>query len=89
MPLSSSAVVLAASLFCFAPQASAELTFAEKAEAAKLADEGMFFFNRGEFTQAVEKFEQAEAIVAAPTIVLAHGRALEKLGRWVLALSKF
>ncbi len=60
-----------------------------KADAARLADEGMLLYLKGDFTAAAERFAAAEKLVPAPTIVLQHARSLERLGRWVLAVEKY
>ena len=66
-----------------------EPTYEQKVEAAKLADEGLALFQASDFAGAVVKFEAAGRIVLAPTILLQHGRALERLGRWVEAIAKY
>lgn len=66
-----------------------EATYEQKLEAAKLADEGLVLYQKGDFAGAVVKFEAAESKVRAPTIMLQHGRALERLGRWVEAVAKY
>ncbi|MBL9024284.1 MAG: hypothetical protein JNL21_18970 [Myxococcales bacterium] len=68
---------------------ASEPTYEQKVEAAKLADEGLVLFQGNDFAGAVVKFEAAEKIVPAPTIMLQHGRALERLGRWVEAVGKY
>jgi hypothetical protein len=68
---------------------SSELTIEQRATAARLADEGMALFDKEDFTGAVDRFEKAGEIVRIPTILLQHGRALERLGRWVQAVEKF
>jgi len=68
---------------------AAEPSYAEKAEAARLADQGMVLYQKEDFAGAVAKFEAAEKIVAAPTIMLQHGRSLERLGRWVEAVGRY
>ena len=69
--------------------AGEEPSYADKAEAARLADQGMVLYQKEDFAGAVAKFEAAEKIVGAPTIMLQHGRSLERLGRWVEAVGKY
>lgn len=58
----------------------------ERKRARSLAEEGAKLFERGDFAAALERFEQAEALVPVVTIALERARTLEKLGRWVEAL---
>jgi hypothetical protein len=87
--------VLGLSILVSAPPAAAqdgsaaEPSYEDKAKAAKLADEGMGFYQQGDFTAAAQRFAEAEKIVSAPTIMLQHGRALERLGQWVDAVAKY
>lgn len=85
-----STVLLVASAEAMAQEVrSEEPTYDQKVEAAKLADEGLVLYQKEDFAGAVVKFEAAENIVPAPTIMLQHGRALERLGRWVEAVGKY
>lgn len=54
-----------------------------------LANEGLRAYRKGDFVTALSKFEQAEAIVPAPTIALHRARSLEKLGRVAEALERY
>src|SRR5688500_18279685 len=67
----------------------AEPSYEDKTKAAQLADQGMNFYQQGDYTSAAQRFAEAETIVAAPTIMLQHGRSLERLGRWVEAVEKY
>jgi hypothetical protein len=60
-----------------------------RAKARVLANDGLAAFRRGDYVTALGKFEQAEAIVPAPTIALHRARCLEKLGRLAEALERF
>lgn len=58
----------------------------ERKRARSLAEEGAKLFERGDFAAALERYEEAEALVPVVTITLERARTLEKLGRWVEAL---
>jgi hypothetical protein len=69
------------------PAADAEAASPEERKRARsLAEEGAKLFERGDFAEALLRFEQAEALVPVVTIALERARTLEKLGRWVEAL---
>ncbi len=59
-----------------------------RARTRALANDGLRAFRKGDFVTALAKFEQAEAIVPAPTIALLRARSLEKLGRLTEALER-
>lgn len=60
-----------------------------RARARSLANEGLRAFKSGDYVTALARFEQAEALVPAPTIALQRARSLEKLGRLAEALDRY
>lgn len=60
-----------------------------RARARSLANDGLKAFKAGDFVTALARFEQAEALVPAPTIALQRARSLEKLGRLAEALDRY
>lgn len=74
-----------------APGEPAEPTGADdaRARARNLANEGLKAFKGGDYVTALARFEQAEALVPAPTIALHRARSLEKLGRFAEALDRY
>lgn len=66
-----------------------ELTQPEREKARSFADTGMRRYEEGNYAGALEAFEQAEELVFVPTITVQHGRALERLGRWVDAIATY
>lgn len=60
-----------------------------RARTRALANEGLRAYRKGDYVTALAKFEQAEAIVPAPTIALHRARSLEKLGRMAEALERY
>jgi hypothetical protein len=68
---------------------AAEPTVLERNEARMLADEGFALFTKGDYATALDRFEQAEARVKAPTVILQRARTLERLGRWLEAEKAF
>lgn len=57
--------------------------------ARALAAQGAEAFERREFTQALELFQRASAIIQAPTIMLMEARTLVELGRLVEAADRY
>jgi hypothetical protein len=54
-----------------------------------LAEEGLALFDRKEYAAALEKFDQADAILSAPTVDLFAARCLAALGRLVAAEARY
>jgi tetratricopeptide (TPR) repeat protein len=77
------ALLIAAALPCADAEAASP---EERKRARSLAEEGAKLFERGDFSAALVRFEEAEALVPVVTITLERARTLEKLGRWVEAL---
>ncbi len=63
--------------------------FATKSAARKLGEEGIALFDKGQFAEALEKFNLAEQIVPAPTLGLRAARCLVQLGRFVEASERY
>jgi hypothetical protein len=64
------------------------LSDADKDRAGDLMDEGDVLFERSAFPDALQKYEQADAIMNVPVTGLAIARVLEKLGRLTEARAK-
>jgi hypothetical protein len=64
-------------------------TEADRATARELAQEGQAAFDKGEYAVAADRFARADALVHAPTLLLALGRAQAKLGRLVQAYESY
>lgn len=58
-------------------------------EARVLGQQALKLYDRGEYAAALEKFERAYALYAAPTLGLHAARCLEKLGRLVAAVALY
>jgi hypothetical protein len=63
--------------------------FATRSAARKLGEEGIALFEKGQFAEALEKFNLAEQIVPAPTLGLRAARCLVQLGRFVEASERY
>ncbi len=61
----------------------------ERMQAAKLGGEAIDLYAAGDYAAALEKFEQAEQIVPAPTIKLRIARCLDQLDRMQEAAEKY
>ena len=68
-----------------APRWALAQSHADRIAARALADEGQQALSAKQFEIAAERFSKADAIVHAPTFVLAQARALVGLGRFVEA----
>jgi tetratricopeptide (TPR) repeat protein len=79
------ALALFASLASFAPRGAMAQDVATRSAARKLGEEGIALFNQGKYAEALEKFNLADQLVAAPTLGLRAARSLIKLGRLVEA----
>jgi hypothetical protein len=60
-----------------------------RAEARALADKGQALYEKGDFEGAVDRFSKADAIAPVPTVEVALGKALLKLGRLADAAAAF
>lgn len=60
-----------------------------RATARVVAQEGLDFYDKGLYKEALEKLDRANALVSAPTLGLMIGRCLEKLGRLVEASERY
>jgi hypothetical protein len=76
------AIALLSALVAFPTQAQ---TAADRTTARELAAEGQAAFERGDYETAADRFARADALVHAPTLVLALARAQVKLGKLVQA----
>jgi hypothetical protein len=71
------------------PAARADESPEARATARKLAAEGSEAFERRDFERALSLFDQAGALVAAPTIALMQARTLTELGRLASAAERY
>jgi hypothetical protein len=62
---------------------------ADRATARELAREGQAAFDRGDFESAADRFARADALVHAPTLLLALARAQNKLGKLVQSYESY
>ena len=77
-------------MFCAAsPVGAQQIDDQMRATARSLADEGITFFDQGKYSDALDRFERADALVHAPTVGLLAARTLEKLGRLVEASERY
>jgi hypothetical protein len=60
-----------------------------RATARALGEEGIALFEQGKYSEALDRFERADALVHAPTLGLLAARSLEKLGRLIEASERF
>ncbi|HLV64275.1 MAG TPA: hypothetical protein VKY73_00615 [Polyangiaceae bacterium] len=73
----------------------AEPTRAERSDpmvrtaARELAIEGMNAFEAGDYAGALDRFQRAHALYAAPSLSVMEARCLVRLGRWVEALDRY
>lgn len=67
------------------PAAPGDVDDATRAEARKIAEEGLALFDAGRYADALDRFQRAGALVRAPTMELLSARSLVKLGRLVEA----
>ncbi len=82
------AIVLASALWSFSGAAYAQ-SEADRATARELAREGQTAFDRGDFETAADHFARADALVHAPTLLLALARAQNKLGKLVQSYESY
>jgi len=81
--------VLVSTMLCAAPVKAQPVDDQLRATARALADEGMSFFEKKQYADALDRFDRAAAIIQAPTITLHAARALDKLGRLVEAAERY
>jgi hypothetical protein len=62
---------------------------ADRATARELAREGQSAYDRGDFEAAADRFARADALVHAPTLLLALARAQNKLGKLVQSYENY
>jgi hypothetical protein len=82
-------LALAVALTALATPALADPTSEKRSQALELAGEAMDLVDAGDYKAALGKFEQADAIVSAPTIKLEMARCLDKLDRLQEAAAKY
>lgn len=79
----------AATLLLATSSALAEPDDATKNAARELAEQAAAAMDGEDFARAVDLYERAYSLVAAPTLSVRHARALTKAGRWVEALEAY
>lgn len=62
---------------------------ADRATARELARDGQAAFDRGDYANAADRFARADALVHAPTLLLALARSQAKLGQFVQAYESY
>lgn len=82
------ATALAGSVCLGAFRATAQ-TAADRTTARALANEGQAAFESGDYETAADRFARADALVHAPTLLLALARAQVKLGQVVQAYENY
>lgn len=84
------ALWLALACIVLAPKrAHAEPTEADRATARALALEGHAALTSRDYATAIDRFERADALVHAPTLVVDWARSLQGMGRFVEAHEKY
>lgn len=81
--------IFLAALFFAPPTHAQEVTDETRAEARKVGEEGLSYFDQGMYIDALERFDRANALVNAPTLGLMAARCLEKLGRLIEASERY
>lgn len=81
--------VLVSTMLCAAPVGAQPVDDQLRATARALADEGMSFYEKKLYVEALDRFDRAAAIIQAPTITLHAARSLDKLGRLVEAAERY
>jgi hypothetical protein len=69
--------------------AHAQVDDSSKSVARTLGEDALRLEQKGDFSGALEKFQQAEALVPVPTLSLRSAHCLEKLGRLVEASERY
>lgn len=82
-------LVAFAALAWLTPSVSSAQDFATKSAARKLGEEAIVLFDKGQYAEALEKFNLADQLVPAPTLGLRAARSLVKLGRLVEASERY
>ena len=72
-----------------APVAPKDADESTRNAARRIAEEGLSLFEKGQWAEALDRFERAGAAVKAPTMTLMAARSLEKLGRLVEASERY
>ena len=81
--------VLVSTMLCAAPAVAQPVDDQMRATARALADEGMSFFEKKQYAEALDRFDRAATIIQAPTITLHAARSLDKLGRLIEAAERY
>lgn len=81
--------VLVSSMLLAAPAGAQPVDDQLRATARALADEGMAFYEKKQYADALDRFDRAAAIIQAPTITLHAARSLDKLGRLIEAAERY
>jgi PEGA domain len=76
-------------LLLLAAPAAAQVSSADRATARALAQQGQEALENKDWATAAERFGRADALVHAPTLMLALARAEVGQGRWVAALEHY
>jgi len=80
---------MAAALLATTPTLAQPSEPASRSTARKLANEGLALVKKGDYATALEKFNLADSLVAAPSVAIEAARCLEKLGRLVEASERY
>lgn len=70
-------------------QVHAQVSDADRATARSLAVEGQEALDRKDFPTALDRFQRADAIIHAPTLLLGVARAQVGLGQWIAAQESY
>lgn len=81
--------VLVSTMLCAVPAGAQPVDDQLRATARALADEGMAFYEKKQYGDALDRFDRAAAIIQAPTITLHAARSLDKLGRLIEAAERY
>ncbi len=81
--------LLVSAALCASPAWAQPIDDQVRIAARALADEGFAFYGQGKYSDALERFDRADALVNAPTVKLLAARTLEKLGRLVEAAERY
>lgn len=81
--------VLVSSMLLAAPAGAQPVDDQLRATARALADEGMAFYEKKQYAEALDRFDRAASIIQAPTITLHAARSLDKLGRLIEAAERY
>lgn len=81
--------VLMSTMLCAVPAGAQPVDDQLRATARALADEGMAFYEKKQYADALDRFDRAATIIQAPTITLHAARSLDKLGRLIEAAERY